>query len=69
MCFYEHNHAEINKVQIVGFFSSHTIAYIIIQTYLPRTQGVIISYQNDNDLASKALALALTRAMLSLPYT
>ena len=27
-----------------------------------------MSYQNDDNLASKALALALTRATLSLPY-
>ena len=34
---------------------------------LPRTQRVIISYQNDDDLASKALAVALIRAFRIAP--
>ena len=47
------------------------VAYMMQQTYLPRIQGVTISYQNDDDLASKALALTLTRQCLafSIPQT
>ena len=55
----------IMKQHGIAIIQAHNTANL----HLPMTQRVIISYQNDEDLASKALALALTRTMLSLPYS
>ena len=58
------------NILTVGQFSKlshkHFTVIIINIRLVHNTQRVIISYQNDDDLVSKALALALTRAMLSL---